>query len=234
MNLQLFTSPLYVLGLFGLCTTIALSSCSSTRQDIGQDDHPMSKPQSGAHAQGGDAMKLPPGWTQADMDACMAAGTPGPKQQWLARSAGRWSGTNTMWMAPDTEPMKSPCTSTISSVMDGHFTRWEFAGDIPGMGPYQGLGFSGYDNAAQKFVGTWLDNHSTGIMTGDATESSDGNTLTWTYHFTCPITKRPAVMREVQRHTGDNSITLDMYGSDPKSGKEYQMMHVELTRQGSS
>ena len=28
--------------------------------------------------------KLPPGWTQADLQACMAAGTPGDMQQFLA------------------------------------------------------------------------------------------------------------------------------------------------------
>src|SRR5687768_3331310 len=45
-------------------------------------------------------MKLPPGWTKADMQACMAAGMPGKMHEHLAKDVGEWHGKNTMWMAP--------------------------------------------------------------------------------------------------------------------------------------
>ncbi len=98
------------------------------------------------------------------------------------------------------------------------------------MGPFTGLGFNGYDNTAQKYVSIWLDNTNTGIMTGNGTMSSDGSTLTWNYNYTCPITKKASVMREVEHFTGDNSMTMEMFGPDPKSGKEYKMMHIDLSR----
>jgi Protein of unknown function (DUF1579) len=175
-------------------------------------------------------MKLPPGWTQEDMQACMIAGTPGEQHKRLAKEVGTWHGKTTMWMAPNTEPMTSTCTTTVKPAMDGRFTKAETKGEMPGMGPYHGLGYYGYDNVAQKFVSSWIDNHGTGIMNGTGELSSDGNTMTWTYNYTCPLRKQPTVMREVETWTGPNSKTLEMFGADPKSGQEYKMMSIELTR----
>jgi hypothetical protein len=60
--------------------------------------------------------------------------------------------------------------------------------------------------------------------------SADNTTQTWTSTNNPPITNKPAPMREIARITGDNTRTLDMFGKDPKSGVEYQMMHMEFTR----
>jgi hypothetical protein len=210
----------------------ALVACSSTSHE-GSGDQASFEVQADSKSTtiGVQEMQLPPGWTEADMQACMAAGTPGEMQKKLARGVGRWAGTNSMWMAPGTEPMKTQCTANISSLMEGRYVKCEFAGDMPGMGPFQGMGFEGFDNVTQKFVAAWMDNHSTGIMNGDGTLSADGSTLTWNYSYMCPITKKPTTMREVDHYTGDNSMTMDMWSIDPKSGKEYKCMHIELTRQ---
>src|SRR6266404_168634 len=45
-------------------------------------------------------MPLPPGWTKADMQACMMAGIPGKMHEHLAKSVGVWHGKSTMWMYP--------------------------------------------------------------------------------------------------------------------------------------
>lgn len=172
---------------------------------------------------------LPPGWTSADMQACMAAGTPGPMHDYLSQSAGTWSGKTTMWMAPGVEPTKSDCTSTISTIMDGRFTKCELAGDM-GMGPFNGLGLYGYDNVTQKFQANWIDNCATTMMNGTGERSSDGKTMTWKYNYTCPVTKKPTTMREVEHITGKDGKTMEMYGVDPKSGKEFKMMEVVFTR----
>ena len=37
-------------------------------------------------------------------------------------------------------------------------------------------------------------------------------------------------MRQVEKTTGPDTKTLEMFGPDPKSGKEYKMMTIELTR----
>jgi hypothetical protein len=176
-------------------------------------------------------IKLPPGWTVADMQACMMAATPGKQHEYLAKSVGAWNGKTTMWMAPGAEPMKSECTSTVTSLMDGRFIKVEVTGDMPGMGPFKGQGTYGFDNVSQKFVATWIDSQSTGIMNGTGELTADGMTMTRNYTYNCPITKKPTVMREIEKVTGPNTKTLEMHGTDPKSGKEFKMMFIEFTKQ---
>lgn len=99
-----------------------------------------------------------------------------------------------------------------------------------GMGPYRALGFYGFDNVSQQFVSSFMDNHSTGISRGVGQLSDDGKVLTWEYTFNCPITKEPTVLREVLTTTGENTRAWEFFGKDPKSGKEYQMMKIEMER----
>ena len=174
---------------------------------------------------------LPPGWTEQDMQAVMLAGTPGEMQARLAKDAGTWHGEMTMWMIPGAEPVISDCSSTVTTIMDGRYTRIETASEMPGMGPFTGLGVNGFDNVSQKFVSTWIDNHSTGIMTGVGTLSADGNAIEWEFSYNCPLTKKPTAMRQIETIGGQDTKTLDMFGADPKSGKEFHMMHLELSRQ---
>jgi hypothetical protein len=183
-----------------------------------------------AKAPGQPEPKLPPGWTEDDMKACMAAATPGKQHEYLAKQAGTWHGKTSMWMPGASEPMKSECTSTVTSIMDGRYIKAEIKGDMPGMGPFSGLGLYGFDNVSQKFNSTWLDNQGTGMMSGAGELSADGRTLTWNYSYNCPITRKPVIMREVETATGENTKTLEMFGPDPKTGKEYKMMSIEFTR----
>lgn len=202
-----------IVGLAAVAGSLAFTDPVSTLKQAGQPE-----------------MKLPPGWTPEDMQACMIAGTPGEMHAHLANGVGVWQGKNQMWMAPGMEPMKSECVSTVTSAMDGRFAKCEMAGDMPGMGPFSGFGIYGFDNVSQKFVSTWIDNQSTGIMNGTGELSADGKTITWNYTMNCPITKKPTVMREIETITGPNSKTLEMWGVDPKSGKEFKMMFIEFTK----
>ena len=175
-------------------------------------------------------MKLPPGWTKEDMQACMAAGTPGKMHEFLLKDVGTWQGKNTMWMYPGGEPMKSESTTTVSAVMGGRYTKAEMAGEMPAMGPYNGMAVYGFDNVSKKFVCTWIDTMATGITTGEGELSADGKTLTWKLSFNCPVTGKPTPIREIDTITGANTKTVEMYTNDPKSGKEYKMMSMEMTR----
>jgi hypothetical protein len=175
-------------------------------------------------------MELPPGMTEADMQACMEAGTPGPMHAFLNEGVGVWTGKTTMWMTPEAEPAKSECKSTVTPMMDGRFVKCEMAGEMPGMGPFNGFGIYGYDNVAKTFQSTWIDNCGTGIMYGKGELSSDKKTLTWTFTYNCPITKKQTTMREVERIVSADKKTMEMHGVDPKSGKEFKMMEIELTR----
>lgn len=215
------------IGLVGLAAVAGLAFAEPPK------NQPADKHQPG-HTQpaGQPEMKLPPGWTEADMQACAEAGTPGEMHAFLAKGVGTWTGKTKMWMAPDTEAMESSATCTITPVMDGRYFKNEMSGEMPGMGPYSGFGLVGYDNVEQKFQSTWIDNHSTGIMYGKGELSSDGKTLTWQYKFNCPMTKQATTMREIETFTGKDSRKWEMWGTDPKSGKEFKMMEMTMNRTG--
>lgn len=179
-------------------------------------------------------MQLPPGMTAEDMQACMEAGAPGKMHEHLQAAVGTWNGKSTMWMTPAAPPMKSECVGTFSPMMDGRFVKCEMTGDMPGMGPFNGFALYGYDNVAKEFQCSWIDNCGTGMMIGKGELSSDGKTLTWSFTYNCPITKKPTTMREIEKITGDNTRSLEMFGIDPKSGKEFKMMEIHFTRAAAS
>lgn len=174
--------------------------------------------------------ELPPGMSAEDMQKYMAAGTPGPMHEWLNEGCGYWVGQSKSWMAPDTEPAVGECTATVTSFMDGKFTRCEVAGEMPGMGPFSGFGIYGFDNVSKKFQSTWVDNFGTGMMVGTGKLSDDGKTLTWEFTYNCPITNKPCKMREIEKRTGKETYSLEMHGADPHTGVEFKMMEINFTR----
>lgn len=175
-------------------------------------------------------VQLPAGWTPEDMQACIAAATPGPEHALLAKDVGEWTAKTTMWMSPDADPVESTGSMKVTPILDGRFMKIEMQGEMPGMGPYMGGGTCGYDNVLKKYVATWMDNWSTAIMVGEGEASADGKTLTWTYTASCPIAGKQVTVRQVETVTGPDTKTLEMFGPDPKTGKEFKTMKIELTR----
>jgi len=167
-----------------------------------------------------------------EMIACMEAGTPGEMHAWLKEGVGEWSGTSTMWMEAGAPPMTSEISSKLTSILDGRYLKIEYTGDMGGQ-EFHGIGITGFDNVSQSFQSTWIDSMSTGIMFGTGERSSDGTTLTWNYKYNCPVTKKPATMRQIETHEG-NTMKLEMFGPDMKTGKEYKMMEIVMERTAGS
>lgn len=174
-------------------------------------------------------MKIP-GMDPAHMQACMEAGTPGKNHEWLQKMVGNWKGAQQIWMTPDmTEPMKTECSETVTSLMEGRFIQCEMSSEMMGM-PFKGRGVTGYDNVSKKFVGSWIDSCGTGIMNGTAEQSPDGKVLKWTYTYNCPVAKKEATMKITETYNNGDSFTMVMYMNDLKTGKEFKHMQIDMTR----
>jgi hypothetical protein len=195
---------------------IALATFSSTAQDA----QPPSEQE----------FQLPEGWTMEDMMVFAEAGTPGPMHELLAEGVGRWQAETTMWMAPDTDPIMSKGHSVVTPIMGGRFIKVEMTGEMPGMGTYNGFGIYGYDNTTKQFQAIWIDNHSTGMMRGTGKLAEDKKGIEWDFTYTCPLRKQPATLHEIERVTGENTRTLEMHGSDAKTGVEFKMLEIKFTR----
>lgn len=177
-------------------------------------------------------MKLPGGMTPEAMQKAMEdAAKPTEMHKHLAKAEGNWKGESSMWMAPDAPAVKSECTMTCKTIMNGLFTQVTMSGEIPEMGKMEGMGIYGYDTVAKKFQSSWVMNCGSGMMIGTGEMASDGSTINWTYTYTCAIQKKACTMREVEKIIDANTRTITSYGPDPVTGKEFKMMEVTFTRQ---
>ena len=106
-----------VVGIAAITTSIALAQNSKDAPKPKTPAAPSAQPSHAAPPE----MQLPEGWTEADMQACMVAATPGPEHAKLAESTGVWHGKTSLWMVPDSDPMMSSCSYTLTPFMDGRF-----------------------------------------------------------------------------------------------------------------
>jgi hypothetical protein len=164
------------------------------------------------------------------MKAMMAYGTPGDMQKMMASWNGTWNGDMTMWESEGAAPQKMVGTAVNSMVLGGRYQSSKHTGNMMGM-PFEGMSLMGYDNALKKFVSSWVDNWGTGIMMMSGPWDAATKTLTLTGSM--PDICRPGKecsMREVFTIIDDNTQHMEMYGPDPKTGKEFKTLEIKMTR----
>ena len=92
---------------------------------------------------------------------------------------------------------------------------------------FKGQGTEGYDNVKKKFVGTWMDNMSTGIMTSEG----DYDPATKTFTYTGEMEMVPGMkqkIREVVKLTDKDHMDFEWY--EDRGGKEIKTMEINYTR----
>jgi hypothetical protein len=172
----------------------------------------------------------PKKWVPLDSAAMMKAWqeamTVSDNHKMLAKTNGTWTGEVTMWMAEGAPAQTSASTSVTESIYDGLYSQTKHSGDMMGM-PFQGTSIMGYDNMKKEFFSTWIDNMGSGVMvmTGQMT----GKTINLSGNVRC-MNGQDAPMREVFTMVDDDHMTMEMYGPDPATGKEYKNMEIKYTR----
>lgn len=163
------------------------------------------------------------------MKAWREYATPGEPHKMLAKFNGTWTGEVTMWMSPDAAPTTSTSTMTNKMVMDGRYQLSEFKGNFMGQ-PFTGMSTTAYDNAKKVFISTWIDNMGTGIMKMEGPWDEASKTMTLSGKMMDPSTGRECNMRETFKIVDDNTQIMEMYGPDPKTGKDFKTMTIKLTK----
>lgn len=181
-----------------------------------------------AGAQEGEKPKMTPE-QQAQMEAWMKAGTPGAMHKALDPMIGSWTVKATSWETPGGPPQAGAGVAEDSWVLGGRFVKEDFQGEFGGM-KFQGLGYTGYDNVAKKYVGTWMDTMGTMVMVMRGTADPSGKVLTLTSTITDVMTGKPMKVRSVTRIVDANTHVMEMYGPDRSSGKEFKMMEIVYTK----
>lgn len=166
---------------------------------------------------------------KAQMEAWMKAMTPGAQHQEMAGRVGSWEGTVTMWEAPGTPPQVSQGKSVRKMVLGGRVMLDEWSGVMMGM-PFEGVGMTGYDNAARRWWSTWSDNFGTGVMNGVGTCDADHRKgCTFQSNFVDPVTGKEKKSRSTVRWPSPQEERMEMFdtGAD---GKDWKNMEIVLRR----
>ena len=155
----------------------------------------------------------------------------------LASLDGTWSYIVKMWMDGDTskKPEESKGNAVRKSIMDGRYVVMNVTGkmEMPGADgkmkdvTFKGQGTEGYDNVKKKFIGTWMDNMGTGIMTSEG----DYDPATKTFTYTGEIEMVPGMkqkIREIVKLTDKDHMIFEWY--EDRGGKEAKTMEIDYTR----
>ena len=160
---------------------------------------------------------------KAAMEAMQKAATPGEFHKFLAKMEGTWKAEVKMWEGPG-EPQVSQGTSVNTMVLGGRYLRQEFKSTMMDM-PFEGIGYTGYDNVMKRFQATWMDNMTTAMMVGTGSLDATGKVMTSIMTYSDPQSGKEVVSRSIGRIVDEKTHVFEMYGPGP-DGKEIKMMEI--------
>jgi hypothetical protein len=166
---------------------------------------------------------------KAMMDAMMRAATPGDAHKKLNVMAGTFDAKVKMWMEPGAPPMESSGKAVNEWVLGGRWLQQRFDGMMMGM-PFNGIGYTGYDNIRQMYVGTWMDSMSTSYMTSSG-GAPDASGKTWSFSGMAmdPMSGEAVNFDEKITVVDNDHHVFEMYGPGP-NGAMYKMMEITYVR----
>lgn len=164
---------------------------------------------------------------QAEMAKYEKAAEPAPEHKQLQKMVGKWNLSMKSWMDPKQPPMESTGTAETKSLLGDRYVQTTVTANMMGK-PFSGLGINGYDKTKKKFVGTWIDSMSTGIMHAEGKADAAGKVLSSQMVGTDPITGKESRMKIVQKWESDDKIVEEFF--EKKGGKEMKTMEITYTR----
>jgi hypothetical protein len=182
----------------------------------------------GAFAQDAKKPAAPSAEEKAAMEAMMKAMSPGEAHKKLDAMVGTFNTAVKSYMAPGAPPSESGGVSVNTWVLGGRWLQQKFEGNFMGM-PYSGIGYTGYDNLKKQYVGSWIDNMSTAMMTSTGSVDASGKSYEFSSTMDDPMSGKPMNVKEKVTVVDHNTHTLEMWGAAP-DGKMFKMMEITYKR----
>jgi hypothetical protein len=146
---------------------------------------------------------------------------------WTSRRPGPWSASISFWAAPGSPAEVSQGVSERKLIMGGRYLLEMFTGETP-WGPFEGMGLTGFDNIKQQFVAVWIDSMSTGVMTSESTEITDGQ-IVFKGRSPEPMSGTYITMRSVETRVDDDTYRFEIF-MPLSGGDEFKSMEIVYTR----
>ncbi len=164
----------------------------------------------------------------AAVKALENAMNPGEGQKKLEFLVGTFDVKIRTWVDPTKPPYESTATSVATWVLGGRYVQQMLAGHINGE-PWSGIGYAGYDNAAKKYVATYMDSNSTGMEWFSGALSPDGKLAKLTATVSDDSTGKP-VKVEMRLNVAANGDHVTEIWQANRSGKMVKVMELQYTR----
>jgi hypothetical protein len=164
---------------------------------------------------------------QAMMAQWQAAMTPSAGHARLAPMVGTWRATTSFTMAPGAPAQVSEGSSINRLVLGGRYLEQIYKGTSMGS-PFEGIGYTGFDNVQKKYVGTWMDTMGTGLMSSVGVGRPSGARMDFVCEAIEPSGKKRIFDASI-RIRDEAHHTYEMWTKGP-SGKRYRVMLIEYER----
>jgi len=164
---------------------------------------------------------------EAMMAQWQAAMTPSADHARLTPMVGTWRAKTTFTMAPGAPPQVHEGTSVHRFVLGGRYLEQIYKGIAMGM-PFEGIGYTGYDNVKKRYVGTWMDTFCTGPMNSVGVGRPTDEKIDFVADSIEPSGKKK-VFEAIVRIRNHEHHSYEMWTKGP-NGKKFRAMLVEYER----
>ena len=164
---------------------------------------------------------------EAMMAQWQAAMTPSAGHARLMSMVGTWRATTTFTMAPGDAPQVHGGTSVHRLVLGGRYLEQVYKGTAMGM-PFEGIGYTGYDNVQKRYVGSWMDTMGTGVMHSLGVGRPTDERIDFASEAIEPSGKKRE-FESIIRIRDHEHHSYEMWTTDP-GGKKFRTMIVEYER----
>ena len=154
---------------------------------------------------------------------------PGDVHKMFASEDGTWHEDMTIWMsADDKNPIKAQLVANSKMILGGRYQQTIHRGTVMGEA-FEGIGITGYDNAANQVISTWIDNMSTGMMSMRGSFDGNAKVISLKGEVTDPMTGKTKPVREKYIIVDNDTRKMEMFdmGADKK---EYKSMEIIMKR----
>lgn len=154
--------------------------------------------------------------------------TPGEPHARLAKLAGAWTTRTKSWGDPSQPPEETTGSCEFRMVLGGRYLEQRFDGTMMGQ-PFQGVGYTGYDNVKKKYEAFWIDTAGTGMLVMSGTLDKGGKKTVYTGTLLDPATGQKVALRSVDTEIDADNLLFEMWSAGP-DGKMAKMMEMAYTR----
>jgi len=164
---------------------------------------------------------------EAMMAQWQAAMSPSAGHARLMPMVGTWRTTTTFTMAPGAPPQVHGGTAVHRLVLGGRYLEQIYKGMAMGM-PFEGIGYTGYDNVQKRYVGTWMDTFGTGLMNSVGVGNPTDERIDCVAEAIEPSGQK-RVFETIVRIRNHGHHSYEMWTKGP-TGKKHRTMIVEYDR----